>query len=76
MIIDLDTETESLIATLANKEQTSAAQLIKKALVNYFESTKKTDDDFFACAGMWKDSDINQDNLRAKAWTQGGHGSV
>lgn len=42
MIIDLDTETENLITSLANQEQTSAAQLIKKAMLNYFESNKQT----------------------------------
>lgn len=35
--------------------------------------TQQTDapqDDFFTCAGIWKDSGINQDSIRDKAWTR------
>ena len=27
-----------------------------------------SEDDFFNCAGIWKNRDINQESIRAKAW--------
>lgn len=55
MIIELDTETEALITELANQEKTSAAQLIKKLLADYFDSKKQPEllTDF---AGLLSDS--------------------
>jgi predicted DNA-binding protein len=33
-------------------------------------------DDFFMCAGMWKEANINQESIRSKAWTRNIHDSV
>lgn len=72
MILELDAETEAKIKELAQREQISATQLIKK-LLNSYSIAKVSDEDFFSCAGMWQDTEINQETIRKKAWQ---HGSV
>jgi len=66
MAIELDTETEALIITLAEHEHISAAQFVKNLLIHF--SPAKNNDDFFSCAGIWEGSDINQETIRSQAW--------
>ncbi len=72
MTLELDTETEARIHELAEREQISTTQLIKKLLSTYSTSDAGIED-LFSCAGIWKDRDINQESIRANAWS---HDSV
>ncbi len=74
MSIELDTETEALIITLAEHEHISAAQFVKNLLIHSVPA--KNNDDFFSCAGIWEGTDINLEAIRSHAWKRDSNDSM
>ncbi|MDD5273696.1 MAG: hypothetical protein PHU14_13370 [Methylovulum sp.] len=66
LTLDIGSEFEAKLQALVEQEHTTPELLIQKLISQYTADTAT--DDFFACAGLWKDSGITQESLREQAW--------
>jgi hypothetical protein len=66
LTLQLHDEFETKLFALVEREHTTPELLIQKLINQYFAITEK--EDFFSSAGLWKDRDITQEQLREQAW--------
>ena len=74
--VEFQTTVHNGVITLANNQQSWNGKKIKVILldeaspdvteISANESTSEAD--FFSCAGIWENRDINQESIRVKAW--------
>ncbi|MDO9104205.1 MAG: hypothetical protein Q7U57_04510 [Methylovulum sp.] len=68
--ISLDDDLEALLNNMADKAHTKPEQLVKDLIKRYAETITASESDFFDCAGIWQDRDIDQETIRAGAWRE------
>jgi Protein of unknown function (DUF2281) len=61
-------ETVKTLPDQQAEEVLDFAQYLQSKAGQKAEGQLPTNGDFFACAGIWKDRDINQETLRGMAW--------
>lgn len=66
LTLQLHDELARQLAALVQREHTTPELLIQKLINQYSAITEK--EDFFSTAGLWKDRDITQEQLREQAW--------
>jgi len=66
LTLQLHDELENKLFALVEREHTTPELLIQKLINQYSALTEK--EDFFSSAGLWKDRDITQEQLREQAW--------
>jgi hypothetical protein len=66
LTLQVDDELETKLRALVEREHTTPELFIQK-LINQYSANKELED-FFSCAGLWKDRDITQETLREQAW--------
>jgi len=66
LTLHIHDELETKLRTLVEQEHTTPELLIQKLIDQYSASTEQ--EDFFLCAGLWKDREITQETLREQAW--------
>jgi len=68
LTLQIDNELETKLCALVEREQTTPELFIQKLINQYSEAMEQ--EDFFSCAGLWKDRDITQETLRKQAWRE------
>lgn len=66
LTLQVDDELETKLRALVEREHTTPELFIQKLINEY--SANAEQEDFFSCAGLWKDRDITQESLREQAW--------
>lgn len=70
LTINLEDDLEVLLNSIADKTHSQPEQVVKELIRHYAENIASFDNDFFDCAGIWKDRDISQATIRATAWRE------
>ena len=74
--VEFQTTVHNGVITLPGNQQSWNGKKIKVILLDEASSNvteisaneSTSEADFFSCAGIWENRDINQESLRAKAW--------
>jgi len=66
LTLQVDDELETKLRALVEREHTTPELFIQKLINQYSANTEL--EDFFSCAGLWKDREITQETLREQAW--------
>jgi predicted transcriptional regulator len=67
LTLQVDDELETKLRALVEREHTTPELFIQKLINQYSANVEQ--EDFFSCAGLWKDrDDITQEILREQAW--------
>jgi len=66
LTLQVDDELETKLRALVEREHTTPELFIQKLIYQYSANVEQ--EDFFSCAGLWKDRDITQETLREQAW--------
>ncbi|WP_019864802.1 hypothetical protein [Methylovulum miyakonense] len=69
--LELDNETATLLAEMAEQEHIEPEQLVKDLIKRHSETLTAPENDFFAYAGIWQGRNIDQETIRTDAWRQG-----
>lgn len=72
LTVTLDDDVASILSNMAKLSNTQPEkflnQWIKRSAKDIETLPKSETEDFFSFAGMWKDRNITQEDLRASAW--------
>ncbi len=66
LTLQINDELETKLCALVEREHTTPELFIQKLINQYSAAIEQ--EDFFSCAGLWKDRDITQESLREQAW--------
>ena len=74
--VEFQTTVHNGVITLPDNQQSWNGKTIKVILldetstdaVQLLANSSSSEADFFSCAGIWENRDINQESIRAKAW--------
>lgn len=67
LTLQVNDELETTLRALVEREHTTPELFIQKLINQYSANVEQ--EDFFSCAGLWKDrDDITQETLREQAW--------
>ena len=70
LTLQVDDELETKLRALVEREHTTPELFIQKLINQYSANVENVEqEDFFSCAGLWKNrDDITQETLREQAW--------
>ncbi|MGZ8908049.1 MAG: hypothetical protein ACXW1U_20280 [Methylobacter sp.] len=75
--VEFKTTVHNGVITLPDNQQSWNGKTIKVILLDETSTdaaelsanSSSSEADFFSCAGIWENRDINQESIRAKAWS-------
>ncbi len=69
--LELDNETATLLAEMAEQEHIEPEQLVKDLIKRHSETLTAPEKDFFSYTGIWQGRHIDQETIRTDEWRQG-----